>query len=789
MVKLGWEAVAHRNEGGRGLFAGNRRTGERDTTAHLIAETRARRLYDLSRAAAEAPTALAACEIAIRILANDPDDVPFALVYLLENHGGQATLVAACGSDRGTPATPETVDLHDSESEPPWALKEVLSSAIPRQLFLARTPFADQLAGPTVREALVLPLTTPRQGTPLGVLVVGLGPHRPFNSDYRYFLESAARHIGIAVYNAQMFERQSFGSAETRHGDARLAELATMSRLHQISTRALANAELEPLLQDVLEASIALLGADYGKVQLCDPHTGALRLVAQQGFTDEAMQYFDAVYESAATVSCRTAVQKRCRVIVENVLADACFAPFAPHIRRIRYHALQATPLISRRGELLGAISTHFGHPHHPSALDLRLSDLYARQAAELIERFQADEKLRRSEERFRRYFDLGLIGGSLTAPDKSFLEVNEQLCRILGYERHELARKTWDDMTHPDDLEAEIEQFELVLQGKQDGYSLDKRWIRKDGEIVHSIMAARAVRHPDGSIDYIVGLVQDITKRKSAEESLQRLQQELAHIARVTTMGEMASSIAHELKQPLTAIVTNAHACARWLAKKPSNMKEANAAISRIVRDATRASRTIARIRAFVQRREMQVSSFDLGALARETVSMTEADAHRHGVSLTVATSTGLRHVMGDRVLVQQVILNLLKNSVEAMETVAGRKRMITITVEAWSDSSLRLAVTDSGVGLGQTQRERALEAFHTTKPAGMGMGLAISRSIVEAHRGKLWPSDNDGPGVTFQFTLPIARETELYVPREVRRSQCQSTARPATSFDSPQQ
>jgi len=140
MVKLGWEAVAHRNEGGRGLFAGNRRTGERDTTAHLIAETRARRLYDLSRAAAEAPTALAACEIAIRILANDPDDVPFALVYLLENHGGQATLVAACGSDRGTPATPETVDLHDSESEPPWALKEVLSSAIPRQLFLPRTP-------------------------------------------------------------------------------------------------------------------------------------------------------------------------------------------------------------------------------------------------------------------------------------------------------------------------------------------------------------------------------------------------------------------------------------------------------------------------------------------------------------------------------------------------------------------------------------------------------------------------------------------------------------------------
>jgi len=359
------------------------------------------------------------------------------------------------------------------------------------------------------------------------------------------------------------------------------------------------------------------------------------------------------------------------------------------------------------------------------------------------------------SEERFRRYFELGLIGMAITSPEKGCLEVNDELCRILGYERGELLKKTWAEMTHPDDLAADVAQFQRVLAGEIDGYTIDKRWFRKDGEIVHSIMSARCLRRADGAVEYFVGLVQDITARKRTEESLQRAQADLARIARTATMGEMASTIAHELNQPLAAVVANASACARWLAAQPPNLPEANDAVSRIVRDGKRASDVIARIRAFVGRRESQKALLPLDEVMREALGMMEAALRGHGVSLTIAPASRLPHVIADRVQVQQVIVNLAMNAVEAMEQ--RTERTLAAGVEACGGDALRVWLRDSGTGLGADQRERIFDAFYTTKPNGMGMGLAISRSIVEAHGGRLWATPNDGPGETFQFTLPV--------------------------------
>jgi signal transduction histidine kinase len=231
----------------------------------------------------------------------------------------------------------------------------------------------------------------------------------------------------------------------------------------------------------------------------------------------------------------------------------------------------------------------------------------------------------------------------------------------------------------------------------------------------------------------------------------------EAEQVSRVATMGEMASSIAHELNQPLAAIVANANACERWLARRPINVQGANAAVARIVRDATRASEVIARIRAFVQRREMQRAPLDVAEIVRETLAMIEADIRRHQVVLSVALAKGLPRVVGDRVHLQQVILNLLKNGIEAMESVRDRRRVLAVTVDTFGSDAVRVAVHDSGVGLEGKQRDRVFDAFHTTKPGGMGMGLAICRSIVEAHGGRIWVSDSGGPGATFQFTLPI--------------------------------
>jgi len=377
--------------------------------------------------------------------------------------------------------------------------------------------------------------------------------------------------------------------------------------------------------------------------------------------------------------------------------------------------------------------------------------------------RKRTESALRASEERFRRYFELGLIGMAITSPDRGCVEVNDELCRILGYEREELLRISWADITHPEDLAADLATFDRVIAGEIDRYSIDKRWIRKDGRIVHSIMAAQCARRSDGTVEYFVALVQDITERKRAEENLRRSEaslaearDELARIMRVTTMGELAASIAHEVNQPLTAVITSAHACARWLAGEPPNLPEATSAVVQIVRDANRATEVIARIRTFFQRGTAQ-AAVDLNEVISEVIAMVKEEIRSQGVALVIAARPDLPPMMGDRIELQQVVLNLVMNALEAMGTVAEGTRMLAIEVGWDGRHALRVAVRDSGTGVPDDDRDRIFDAFHTTKPLGIGMGLTISRSIVETHGGRLWASPNDGPGTTFQFTLPV--------------------------------
>ena len=275
------------------------------------------------------------------------------------------------------------------------------------------------------------------------------------------------------------------------------------------------------------------------------------------------------------------------RIIIEDVLTDPAFEPHRAIAASAGFRAVQSTPLFNRSSEPLGMISTHFRQPHRPLERELRLTDLYARQAAEWIERNRSEEALRASENRFRRYFDLGLIGMTITSPAKGCVEVNDELCRILGYERSELLQKTWAEMTHPDDLAGDVGQFNRVMAGEMDGYSMDKRWIRKDGRVIDSIMAAQCLRRADGSVDYFVGLVLDTSERKRAEEELRTAHTELARMMRLTTMGELAASIAHEVNQPLAAVVTNANASLRWLAAGTPNLEEAREALARIIETA----------------------------------------------------------------------------------------------------------------------------------------------------------------------------------------------------------
>jgi C4-dicarboxylate-specific signal transduction histidine kinase len=248
-----------------------------------------------------------------------------------------------------------------------------------------------------------------------------------------------------------------------------------------------------------------------------------------------------------------------------------------------------------------------------------------------------------------------------------------------------------------------------------------------------------------------------EIAERQRAEEALQKAQTELAHVTRVMTLGELTASIAHEVNQPLAAVVTNAQAGLRWLALETPRLDEARAAVERIARDGNRASAVIQRIRALAKKNPTLMVSLDINDVIREAVLLVQRDVSSHGASLRTELASALPAVLGDRIQLQQVVVNLVLNGVDAMATISGRPREIVIQSQPHETREVLVAVRDSGVGIDSESADRLFNAFFTTKPSGMGMGLSISRSIIMAHGGRLWASPNAEHGAAFQFTVPI--------------------------------
>ena len=247
-----------------------------------------------------------------------------------------------------------------------------------------------------------------------------------------------------------------------------------------------------------------------------------------------------------------------------------------------------------------------------------------------------------------------------------------------------------------------------------------------------------------------------EIAERKHAEEAYSKAQAELAHITRVMTMGELAASIAHEVNQPLSGVVINGNTCLRWLAANPPNLDEAREAASRIVRDGKRAGDVIARIRALATKSSTNKERVNINEAIQDVVGLTRDEMRRKNVGLKTELADRLPPVMGDRVQLQQVLLNLIMNGVDAMSTLEGRPRELVIKAQNDEGGQVRIEVRDSGVGLDEESTQKIFDPFYSTKPAGMGMGLSISRSIIQNHGGRIWATPNDGPGTTFHFTVP---------------------------------
>jgi PAS domain S-box-containing protein len=315
---------------------------------------------------------------------------------------------------------------------------------------------------------------------------------------------------------------------------------------------------------------------------------------------------------------------------------------------------------------------------------------------------------------------------------------------QAIGHSGHELLQTE-----HPLPTPA----FEATLE--RDGeWSGELTQTTRDGRKILVESRQVLVREADGR-RLVLETNRDITERKQAEEAVRKAQAELAHVARVTTLGEMAATIAHEVDQPLSGVVINANACLRFLSGASPNLDEVRDGLHAIARDGRRASDVIGRIRALARRTATEKEPLDINEVIREVATLAEAEARRARAKLRTEFAGNLPRVLGDRVQLQQVVLNLLLNGLEAMHAVVGRPRELVISTQRESTDRVRVAVQDSGSGLDPQLANRIFEAFYTTKGAGMGMGLSISRSIVEQHGGRLWAVPNDGPGTTFQFTV----------------------------------
>ena len=336
----------------------------------------------------------------------------------------------------------------------------------------------------------------------------------------------------------------------------------------------------------------------------------------------------------------------------------------------------------------------------------------------------------------------------------------------LTGQSEDEASNFGWLKALHPKD-QARSERLWKQAMTQKRMYENEFRVRTRDGSYRHFRVQAVPIVALDSRVHEWVGAAVDITERKEAALEAQRHRDELAHVTRVTTMGELAASLAHELNQPLTAIRSNAQAAQRFLAANPADLGEVRDILRDIVDDNSRASEVIRRLRELAKKSDLEVAALDLPALVRDVVRLIHSDAVLHNVNVVLEMDSRVRQIQGDKVQLQQVILNLLLNAFQAMKDCPANERQVTIRTEL-DDPMAIIAVRDHGAGVRGDQLERIFQPFYTTKDNGLGMGLAISRSIVEAHGGRLWAQNSPDRGATFHFTVPVGKNDEAVMNKE---------------------
>jgi PAS domain S-box-containing protein len=380
----------------------------------------------------------------------------------------------------------------------------------------------------------------------------------------------------------------------------------------------------------------------------------------------------------------------------------------------------------------------------------------FAAQTLELQE-----ERLQRSEAYLAEAQKLTHTGSwACRVVGRDALHLSEEWYRIYGFdpEKGPPAFEERLQRIHPEDRAKWQAAIDLAIAEKSD-YEVEFRILLPGGTVKYIHTVGHPVLNAAGDLVEFMGSATDITERKHAEDALRQAQADLAHVSRVTTMGELTASLAHEVNQPIAAAVTDANTCLRWLTRDHPDVPEAREAASRTVKDATRAADIISRIRLLFEKGTLQREPVDLNEVIREMVLLLRGEATRYSISVRTELAADPSQIMGDRVQLQQVMMNLIMNSIDAMRDADGTRELIINSQRAENDK-LTVSISDTGVGLPPHQADQIFNAFFTTKLQGTGMGLAISRSIVESHGGRLWAADNSPRGASFCFTLPTKVE-----------------------------
>ena len=375
----------------------------------------------------------------------------------------------------------------------------------------------------------------------------------------------------------------------------------------------------------------------------------------------------------------------------------------------------------------------------------------------DIDDRKRAEAELWRSKAFLAEGQHLASIGNFSWLLGTDEIKWSEQLYRIFEFQLGTpVTLERIASMVHPDDTPTFFEMTERV-RAEVSNFEYEHRLLMPDGRVKYLHLVAHVNRNSQGRLEYI-GAVQDVTRRKSAENALAKARSELAQVMRINSLAMLTAAIAHEVNQPLSGIVTNAGTCLRMLGSDPPNVDGARETARRTIRDGNRAAEVVARLRALFSKKEVKFVSVDLNDGTREVIALLLNDLQRNHILLETNLADNLPRINGDRIQLQQVILNLLRNASEAMSDVNDRPRRLSIRTHCVDDTQVILTVQDVGVGIDAHAADRLFEAFFTTKTDGMGIGLSISRSIIEAHHGHLWATPNEGPGATFSFSIPRA-------------------------------